>query len=107
MNKIIQKNGKDYLRISENVWKIYLEQISPYKTINNNFLNPTIVCALKDKKITWCDSCNKGIGSWSESCVKTISSLNFVKYENILSKENAKDNIIDIEIDRNDDNKVI
>ena len=24
MNKIIQKNGKDYLRISENVWKIYI-----------------------------------------------------------------------------------
>ena len=40
MNKIIQKNGKDYLRISENVWKIYWKRanlkLSSYKP------NPTV-----------------------------------------------------------------
>ena len=107
MNKIIKKNGKDYLRISENIWKLYLEQTSPYKTINNNFLNPSLQCALKDKKVSWCDSCNRGIGSWSQSCIKTITSINLVKYENILLNENTKDNIIEIEIDRNDNSKVI
>jgi hypothetical protein len=107
MNKIIQRNGKEYLRISENIWKFYLDKVSPYKIINDNFLNPTLICALKDKNIMWCDTCNTGIGSWTNSCVKKITSINLIRYQDILLKNDLETKIIDIEIDRNDNNKVI
>lgn len=107
MNKIIQRNGKEYLRISENIWKMYLDKVSPYKIVNDNFLNPTLMCALKDKNVMWCETCNTGIGSWSNSCVKKITGINLVRYEDILSKIDLETKNIDIEIDRNDNNKVI
>jgi len=64
-------------------------------------------CAFKDKENIWCYNCNKGIGSWTNSCTKIISSINLVKYDYILSKEDTCSKTVDVELDRNLDNKVI
>ena len=71
MNKIIQVNGKEYLRLSKNIWEKYLDTTSPYR----NLTNSKLPCALQDKRYIWCDNCNKGIGSWSNSCIKIISTI--------------------------------
>lgn len=104
MNKIIQRNGKEYLRISENIWKKYLDSTSKYRDINNSF---KYNCSLKNNKDIWCNYCNRGIGSWSNSCIKIITSINLVKYENIFLDNDSNSNMVEIEIDRNLDNKVI
>ena len=103
MNKIIQVNGQEYLRLSKNIWDKYLDITSPYR----NLTSSNLPCALKDTQNIWCDNCNKGIGSWSNSCIKMISTINLVRYDYILSEENISADTVDIELDRNTDNKVI
>ena len=106
---VFLNNGKKYLRVSVYNFNKYLDIVSPYriKNFDNKIFLP---CSLKDSKKMWCDTCNSGIGSWTNSCIKTISSINVVKYSEILKKvDDEKDinNYTTVEIDCNDDNQTI
>lgn len=104
LKNIILKNGKEYLKISHKTWKNYLDEVAPFRKYDINILH----CSLKDKNVFWCNTCNTGIGSWKNSCVHIISSLNLVKYEDILKEEKVdKNNFYEIEIDRNDNKSTI
>lgn len=106
IKNIFFKNGKEYLRISKKNWNNYLNIVSPYRKSDNNILE----CSLRDKNSFWCNTCNVGIGSFTNSCVNIISSINLQKYENILNDINDSDENIEfyvIKIDRNDNNSTI
>jgi hypothetical protein len=107
MLSIISKNGKEYLKVARKSWKSYLDIKSPHRYYDYNITQ----CSFDNKKDAWCNTCNSGIGSWSESCVNTITSLNLKKYEDILKKkdeENKKEyHYYEIEIYRNDKNGTI
>lgn len=99
---ILLKNGKEYLTVSSKNWNNYLNQVSPLRTYdqNNN-------CALQNlNNSTFCYTCNKQIGYFSESCVNIITRKNLRKYSKIIfddfdNFENK--NYFEIEI-YNDDN---
>ena len=104
MLSIISKNGKEYLKVARKSWKTYLDIKSPNRYYDYNIMR----CSFDDKKNAWCNTCNSGIGSWSDTCVNTITSLNLKKYEDILSKTDNKDyHNYEIEIYRNDKNGTI
>jgi hypothetical protein len=107
MLSIISKNGKEYLKVARKSWKTYLDIKSPHRYYDYNALQ----CSFDNKKDAWCNTCNSGIGSWSESCVNTITSLNLKKYENILKENKSEDKLkeyhYEIEIYRNDKNGTI
>ena len=104
---VFLKNGKVYMNFSVYNFNKYLDIVSPYriKNYDNKLFLP---CSLQDNNKIWCDTCNSGIGGWTNSCVKIISSINAVKYSEILMKENKEEKEYkDVEIDCNDDNKTI
>ena len=108
------KNGKNYIRVSRNALNMYLDIVSPNRRkFDDNDNKIYFSCSLKDKQKIWCDTCNSGIGSWSNACTKVISCINLIKYSEILMKDVDKDEKIDtqdfvtVEIDYNDDNKTI
>lgn len=109
MLSIISKNGKEYLKIARKSWKSYLDIKSPHRYYDYNALQ----CSFDNKKDAWCNTCNSGIGSWSDACVNTITSLNLKKYENILKENKTEHKILkdyhfyEIEIYRNDKNGTI
>jgi len=103
IKNIFLKNGNEYLRISKNKWNNYLNHVSPHRKSDHNILK----CSLRDKSSFWCDTCNTGIGSFTNSCVNIISSINLQKYQNILKDEDDNNEFYVIKIDRNDDNGTI
>jgi len=102
---LITRNGKEFLKISKRNWNSYLNIVSPCRTIDKSFLN----CALKDRKeLLWCDTCNVGLGSLTNSCVNVITSLNLNKYSYVLFKDDDNDKeSYNIDIDRNENNNTI
>jgi len=105
MNKIVFKNGKEFLKVSKPTWEKYLDNVSPYR--NKNISLQYFNCAIKNKDHMWCYTCNTGIGNWLNSCNFVISSLNLQKYSHIFENDkDCKDKIL-IEVDRNDDKKTI
>ena len=103
IKNIFFKNGNEYLRISKKNWNSYLNIFSPHRKSDNNILK----CSLRDKNSFWCDTCNTGIGSFTNSCVNIISSINLQKYENILKDDIENNEFYIIKIDRNDNNGTI
>ena len=104
---IVRRHGKEYLKVASKNWNNYLNIVSPYRKTDKSVKNR---CALKEKELLWCDTCNRGIGSWTNSCVNIITSLNYVRYENILKSEGNNDDVsffYEIELDRNDDKSTI
>lgn len=104
---MIVRNGKEYLKVASKNWNNYLNIVSPYRQTDKSIKNR---CALKEKELLWCDTCNRGIGSWSNSCVNIITSLNYVKYESVLKSHINSDDVnffYEIELDRNDDKSTI
>jgi len=106
INNIINKNGKQYLKVTYYNWNKYLNIVSPHRKSDKNIL----CCGLLDKnKRLWCDTCNTGIGSWSNACVNMITSINLQKYSHVFC-EDIKDVDLDfhlVKIDNNDDNSTI
>jgi hypothetical protein len=100
--KIIFKNGKEYLTVSKISWNNYLNIMSPNRDISNKLIKKD--CSLKEKYPIWCDNCNTGIGSWSNSCTNIINSINLLKYSELFKKDENNSKNIHIEIDRNDKN---
>jgi hypothetical protein len=101
---IIFRNGKEYLKIGHKKWNTYLNEVAPYRKYDINIKK----CSLRDKNVFWCNTCNTGIGSWKNSCVHIISSLNLVRYSDILREEEIdENNHYEIEIDRNDNKSTI
>lgn len=105
-NKIIIKNGKEFLKVSKPTWQKYLDHVSPYRNKYRDNGLPYLDCGLKTKYYMWCDTCNTSIGYWSNSCNFIISSINLQKYSDIFKEDELK-NEIHVEIDRNDDKKTI
>jgi len=104
---IFVRNGKEYVKVASKNWNNYLNIVSPYRKMDKSIKNR---CALKEKELLWCDTCNRGIGSWNNSCVNIITSLNYVKYENVLKSYDKRDELnffYEIELDRNDDKSTI
>jgi hypothetical protein len=103
---IFIRRGKEYLKVPNKNWNNYLNIVSPHRKTDKSIKNR---CALKEKELLWCDTCNTGIGSWKNSCVNVITSLNYVKYENILKLDDNDDVnfFYEIELDRNDDKSTI
>ncbi len=104
---IFIRHGKEYLKVNNKNWNNYLNIVSPHRRLERDVQNR---CALKDKDLLWCDNCNSGIGSWKNSCVNVISSLNYVKYEDVLKNDdnnNESEKSVEIELDRNDDKGTI
>ena len=105
MKNIFFKNGKEYLRVSCKNWNNYLNIVSPLRTTDKSFYN----CALKDKKYNLeCYTCNKPLGSLTNSCVNIITGYNLQKYSKIIFKDFQNlQKYHEIEIDRNDNNSTI
>jgi hypothetical protein len=100
---IVIKNNKEYLKVSVNVWNNYLNKVSTYRITDRSIIN----CSLKNNKKSWCESCNSGIGNFTNSCVNIITSINLLRYEHLLfSKSKVSDykEFYLIDIDRNDNN---
>jgi hypothetical protein len=98
---ILFKNGKEYLTVSSKNWNNYLNQVSPLRSSdqNNN-------CGLKNIKTSkFCNTCNKPLGKFSESCVNIITRTNLREYSKILfgNSEKIENVYYEIEI-YNDDN---
>jgi hypothetical protein len=105
LKNIINRNGKAYLKVSYANWNNYLNIVSPHRNSDKNVM----YCAFRDKTKTWCDTCDTGIGSWTNSCVNIISSINLQKYSHMFS-DGVKDtdfNFHLVKIDGNDDNGTI
>ena len=104
---IFIRHGKEYLKVNRANWNNYLNIVSPNRRHERNVQNR---CALKERHLLWCDNCNSGIGSWTNSCVNVISSLNYVKHEDVLKKDSDGSECgdsVEIELDRNDDKGTI
>ena len=66
------RNGKEILKVSNKNWNSYLNIVSPHRKADKSYMN----CCLKDRKdLMWCDTCNASLGSFSKSCVNTITKL--------------------------------
>lgn len=95
------------MKVNRVNWNNYLNIVSPHRRLERNVQNR---CALKEKHLLWCDNCNSGIGSWTNSCVNIITSLNYVKHEDVLKKDSDGSecgDYMEIELDRNDDKSTI
>jgi hypothetical protein len=103
MLNIFTRNGKEYLKVGKNVWKNYLNEVAPFRKYDINILS----CSLRNKHVFWCTTCNTGIGSWSNSCVHIITSLNLQRHEDILKEDRKDVEFYEIEIDRNNDKSTI
>lgn len=91
--------GKKFLQTSLLSWNKYLDLVSPNRTkiFENPFYNE--FCGFKDKRINACPTCNKNIGNWNESCVKTITSENVLKYKDFFKPIKEKNEIeVNVEI---------
>jgi hypothetical protein len=100
IKNIFFKNGKQYLTVSKKNWNIYLDQISPFRNKKSSY------CGLQDlKNSTFCYTCNKPLGKFSESCVNIITTKNLRNYSKILFNDFEKlenKNYYEIEIYNND-----
>lgn len=99
---IFFKNGKQYLNVSAKNWNNYLNIVSVLRTCDQNIKN----CGIKDlKNSTFCCTCNKSLGKFSESCVNIITTKNLRNYSKILFNDFEKlenKNYYEIEIYNND-----
>ena len=79
LNRIITRGTEQYLVVSQNNWRKYLEYVAPHRRSNK-----THRCSIDNGyEHFWCDACNTNVGNWKNSCINNISRENLYKYADI------------------------